>query len=929
MPAGMTWAPDTVGEGLQQQDIVAFESSASRAAGGAKVGERPEIYVTNCPACFEGVHFTLLRDSNNLCCPTCTNLFDATVAYKQAEVLAAIAVQKNVRGCLVRKLKEMRHEAATMGARAPAPEDRQRLEMVLPEHSTVENMGPASPVAQIVDRFRAASPMSVLRAALVRPKLYVTSCPACFEGVHFSLLRDSNNLCCPTCMCMFDATLIYRQTEFHSVESIAVKHILGLRPASPMSRNAEVLVTRCPACFAGVHFSLLRDSNNLCCPTCTSLFDASGAYRQAEFLAAINLQRRVRGRLARKFAGRIVATVRIQKHMRGQLVRIRSNVAALVAAPSPPAAALAKPPAPKHPTGPLPVLPPLPLLLARVLRPADEYECRCPACLSAVRFSLVRDSNNLCCPTCTNLFDAAEHYKVAEVLSAIHIQKHQRGQRDRTTTLHKRAFANKLLANTKISVVCPNCSSSLSFTPHRGDKGLCPHCTYVFEGSAAFKARSVPVLAALRMQRFARGHIVRTCVRQSRLGTRISLLELVEQEGAEAAQAQAPPTPPTAPIEKEAYEEAEAEVAAAAEVQAAMDLQLEPLPLLDPLPLLEPEPPRQPPLPPELPPPPELVASVCPHCERCGAFELHVSTSQLHCPRCLRSFTEADVETRAAAAAQIQRHLRGFATRERAPAQPAPPLEPEPEPAWQPAPDRRAAAVEVQRYFRGKATREMLKALRRSMRPSQLVRARSAVTLGRRAPPRPRPQTPPSSAARVRPGSAGVRATPNADSQLGATRLNMARPSSARALQRLPLAVSASSAGPTADGLLGQALGQTFPRRRPGTSPGRRRNSKATASGNGNGTAPAWDNSLHISIDDLLSPKLRSRATSAERIGVLGASMPLQQQRVPPSPLPRDAKRGRERMELIAQIYGISYTKGPRNTLNLEKTLLPRFNSSK
>jgi hypothetical protein len=30
-------------------------------------------------------------------------------------------------------------------------------------------------------------------------------------------------------------------------------------------------------------------------------------------------------------------------------------------------------------------------------------------------------------------------------------------------------------------------------------------------------------------------------------------------------------------------------------------------------------------------------------------------------------------------------------------------------------------------------------------------------------------------------------------------------------------------------------------------------------------------------------------------------------------------------MELIAQIYGVSYTRGPRNTLTLEKTTLPKY----
>ena len=107
------------------------------------------------------------------------------------------------------------------------------------------------------------------------------------------------------------------------------------------------------------------------------------------------------------------------------------------------------------------------------------------------------------------------------------------------------------------------------------------------------------------------------------------------------------------------------------------------------------------------------------------------------------------------------------------------------------------AAVQIQRVARGKVIRTMLTRLKRSMRPSQLVRARSAVGLGKRAPqPPPWPESPP---------------------HLGITRLSMSRPSSARVLSQQtrngqPLVAERAQ------------LDQTQPtRRRPGTSPGRRR----------------------------------------------------------------------------------------------------------
>ena len=75
---------------------------------------------------------------------------------------------------------------------------------------------------------------------------------------------------------------------------------------------------------------------------------------------------------------------------------------------------------------------------------------------------------------------------------------------------------------------------------------------------------------------------------------------------------------------------------------------------------------------------------------------------------------------------------------------------------------------------------------------------------------------------------------------------------------------------------------------------------------------------IHTIIDELPPSMLRRKAASAERFGTF---LPAPGR----STSPQNMRRGRDRMELIAQIYGIGYVKGPGKSLQLEKTTrLPR-----
>jgi hypothetical protein len=784
-------------------------------------------FFAHCPACSASASFSHMSESTSLPCTACDHIFNAVVVFKQAEVVAAIRVQKHVRGRLERNKQRFAHKLLTMGRK------------------------------------------------------YHTWCPTCQLMIGFtphrvdSTSRDKTTICCPNCSSVFDGAKALRLVSTHllaalriqrhargrqarsrtrsresvptttpslpfqlkqppegarpggrrmSVEAIAYEHVT--RPGRPArsslarasaehkeSRRPEIYVMQCPACLGDVHFSLVRDSNNLLCPTCSNLFDAATVQRQAE----------------------VVAAIRVQKHVRGRLERNKRRFA--------------------H----------------KLLTMGRKYHTWCPTCQLMIGFTPHRvdstssDKTTICCPNCSSVFDGAKALRLVstEVLATVRIQKHARGTLTRmrssrpsearglpraeekieraaeptATTPAASAPSEHVLdaasdANTTPSqpsppplptvappptapplpaeteglamdrtytLDCPVCFLPLSFTPLRDDTGMCPNCSSLFSGAKQLKALSRPIFAALRMQRFARGHIVRQRLRRSRSREED---EAPEAERVESLLAHSPPQPssrlapdgrldeqsaqPAQPPEHSARLEAIAELpaptastaapagsakgsgaAASSVAAAAASTQPPPAPstvaasvqaLIEQI---------------TTPQPGELNSTHCPNCSALVSFRPHGESDVTVCPACTHMFSGQEAMV---------------AVAER-------------------------AVLNIQRWMRGKVIRSMIKQLKRSMRPSQLIRARSAVGIGTRptVQQQPHPDAPPPTREwapqpHVTSGTPVERPMAEVTRPVGVTRLNMSRPSSVRGLARQPLA----------------AHKQEAPRRRPGSSPSRR-----------------------------------------------------------------------------------------------------------
>jgi ribosomal protein L37AE/L43A len=159
--------------------------------------------------------------------------------------------------------------------------------------------------------------------------------------------------------------------------------------AAEKDARPELYETRCPACVGTVVFSLVRDANNLMCPHCDNLFDASSAYKRAEVVAAIVLQRHARGRLER-----------LERRFAQRLVEGR------------------------------------------------KYRVPCPSCSLVVGFTPER-SSTACCPSCGQVFDgAAAMASVSEeVAAAVRMQARARGQLSRSRSRAQLAPAEAPVAS--------------------------------------------------------------------------------------------------------------------------------------------------------------------------------------------------------------------------------------------------------------------------------------------------------------------------------------------------------------------------------------------------------------------------------------------------------------------------------------------------